>query len=124
MGASLWLRATDSVATNEQVADVPIDDARENHDSIISAARSRNVRVLLMTEYVQQSQRNRLFEYANMQQSFENDDVRWFDVRDVFKSVPDSASLADRNHLSRGGNRRLGEALARELQTWTYGSKR
>jgi lysophospholipase L1-like esterase len=124
VGASLWLRATDSVATNEQVADVPIDDARENHDSIISAARSRNVRVLLMTEYVQQSQRNRLFEYANMQQSFENDDVRWFDVRDVFKSVPDSASLADRNHLSRGGNRRLGEALARELQTWTYGSKR
>ena len=124
VGASLWLRSTDSVATKEQVADVPIDDARENHDAIISAARSRNIRVLLMTEYVQQSQRNRLFEYANMQQSFENEDVRWFDVREVFTAVPDSTSLADRNHLSRSGNRRLGEALARELKTWTYGSKR
>ena len=77
-----------------------------------------------MTEYVQESQRHRLFEYANMQSSLQSERVAWFDVRQAFRGVPDSEALADRNHLSIFGNRRLGEALAAQLRPWVYGPSR
>ena len=112
------------MGSNDQVADVPLPDARENHQRIIAEAQRRNIRVLLLTEYVQEAQRNRLFEYAAMQRSFQGDQVRWFDVREVFKATADGDSLADRNHLSRLGNKMLGHALAAELKPWVYGSSR
>ena len=51
-----------------------------------------------------------------MQSSFAADDVHLMDVREVFDGISDSESLADRNHLSRAGNTRLGEHLAEKLQ--------
>tara|TARA_B100001029_G_C14659106_1_gene233455 strand:- start:80 stop:457 length:378 start_codon:yes stop_codon:yes gene_type:complete len=122
--ASLWLRAGSSAGIKEQVADVPLPDALENHTDIIAAARSRGVKVLLLTEYVREAQRHQLFDYANMQKSLQAEDVVWYDVRSVFKDMPDASALVDRNHLSRAGNRRLGEALSDQLKPWVYGSIR
>ena len=122
VAGSLWMRSTEATYTDEQVADVPLPDALENHQQIIDAARSKDVQVLLMTEYVQESQRYRLFEYANMQSALQSERVVWYDVRKAFSDVPDSEALADRNHLSIFGNRRLGEALADQLRPWIYGS--
>lgn len=121
VGASLWLRGS-QVQTGESVADVPLPDARENHQTIIEAAQARGIRVLLMTEYAQEPQRQLLWEYALMQSSFAADDVHLMDVREVFDGISDSESLADRNHLSRAGNTRLGEHLAEKLQPWVIGS--
>ena len=121
VGASLWLRGTQA-QTGESVADVPLPDARENHQTIIEAAQARGVRVLLMTEYAQEPQRQLLWEYALMQSSFAAEDVHLMDVREVFDGISDSESLADRNHLSRSGNTRLGEHLAEKLQPWVIGS--
>ena len=123
VAASLLLRSTNHQGEAELVADVPLDDARENHENIIAAARKQGVRVLLLTEYVQESHRNQLFDYANMQAGLRVEDgVDWYDVRHAFRGVPDSEALADRNHLSRFGNVRLGEAIAGQLRPWVYGS--
>lgn len=121
VGASLWLRGAQK-ESGDSVADVPLPDARENHQTIIDAARARGVRVLLMTEYAQEPQRQLLWEYASMQASFASDDVHLMDVRAVFEGISDAESLADRNHLSRAGNVRLGERLAETLQPWVMGS--
>ena len=124
VAGSLWVRSNEATYTEEQVADVPLADALENHRHIIDAARSQGVQVLLMTEYVQESQRHRLYEYANMQTALQSEDVAWYDVRHAFSGAPDSETLADRNHLSILGNRRLGEALAEQLRPWVYGDSR
>ena len=123
VGASLWLRGAE-VQSGESVADVPLPDARENHQTIIDAAQARGIRVLLMTEYAQAPQRQLLWEYARMQSEFAADDVQIMDVRAVFEGVSDAESLADRNHLSRAGNTRLGQHLAGTLQPWVIGSSR
>jgi len=119
--ASLWIRPA-TEGPQEGVADVPIADALENHQRIIAAARSQGAKVLLMTEYVMGSQRNRLLDYARMQASLQADDVRWLDVGEAFEGVPDEQSLADRNHLSRSGNSVLGDFVAKGLEPWVYGS--
>ena len=69
-------------------------------------------------------QRQLLWEYARMQSEFAADDVQIMDVRAVFEGVSDAESLADRNHLSRAGNTRLGQHLAGTLQPWVIGSSR
>ena len=69
-------------------------------------------------------QRHLLWEYARMQSEFAADDVQIMDVRAVFEGVSDAESLADRNHLSRAGNTRLGQQLAGTLQPWVIGSSR
>ena len=121
VGVSLWLRGVQA-ESGERVADVPLSDARENHQVIIDAARERGVRVLLMTEYARESQRQHLWEYAHMQSNFSAEDVQLLDVRTVFSGISDAESLVDRNHLSRSGNRRLGAHLAEALQPWVNGS--
>ena len=115
VGASLWLRP--SIGTAD-VADVPLADATENHQRIIAEAREAGTKVLLMTEYVHQSQQNRLADYSKIQDGFSGDDVRWIDVRSAFSGIEDSESLADRNHLSRSGNQVLGRFLADALMPW------
>ena len=121
VGASLWFRgqATEMAV---QVADVPINDARENHALIVNAARKAGVTVILMTEYVDRSQRERLSRYARMQKEFLAPDVQFVDVRGAFEGIEDAKSLIDRNHLSRSGNKRLGLVLAEALRPSVYGS--
>ncbi len=123
VGLSLWFRARPDL-NRQQVADVPLPDATENHRIILNAAKKKGTRVLLLTEYVQSAQRGRLAAYTKMQQAMVDDDVRWADVSSAFIDVPDSESLVDSNHLSRDGNARLGRFLADELRPWIYGSSR
>ena len=123
VGLSLWFRALPDL-NQAQVADVPLPDARDNHQIIIDAAQKSGIQVLLMTEYVRSAQRSRLQPYAQMQQSMTNESVRWIDVQSAFSDMSDSAALVDSNHLSREGNAQLGRYLASELKDWVYGSSR
>ena len=123
VGLSLWFRARPDLS-QEQVADVPLPDALDNHRIIVNAAKKKGIRVLLLTEYVQSAQRGRLVSYTKMQQSMVGDGVRWADVSSAFVDVPDSVALVDSNHLSREGNAQLGRFLADELKPWIYGSSR
>ena len=123
IGTMLWFKGAER-DRGESVPDVPLVDARENHQRIIDAARARGVQVVLMTEYTQETQRALMLPYYQMQSSLAAEDVHVVDVKAVFEGVSDAESLADRNHLSRAGNRRLGEQLARALQPLLGGSSR
>lgn len=123
VGASLWVRSPPDLKA-DQVADVPLVDAKENHEMVIRAARAKGTQVLLMTEYVRSAQRSRLSTYTQMQQALQTEDVRWIDTAEAFVGVDDQIALVDSNHLSREGNALLGAHLAAQLQGWVYGSSR
>ena len=123
IGLSLWFRAIPDL-DQAQVADVPLPDARENHQTIINAAKEKGIKVLLMTEYVRTAERNRLVAYAEMQRAMTGNAVRWIDVREAFADMSDKDALIDSNHLSRRGNAHLGEFLADALREWVHGSSR
>ena len=123
VGLSLWFRAPPAL-DGAQVADVPLPDAKENHQTIIQAAQENDTQVLLMTEYVRTAERNRLVAYSEMQRAMTDETVRWVDVREAFVNMPDKDALVDSNHLSRQGNNQLGQFLASALTEWVYGSSR
>jgi lysophospholipase L1-like esterase len=123
VAASVWFRWVED-PMSEDVADVPLPDAKENHEAIISAARAQGKRVVLMTEHVQSGLLDRMAQYRNMQRSFEAPDVRWLDATKAFASMAPADVLADRNHLSRAGNTALGDFLAEGVSDWVYGSSR
>jgi hypothetical protein len=123
VGLSLWFRPRPDLKAS-QVADVPLADAKDNHQMIIDAAQRQGDRVMLLTEYVSSAQRNRLFSYAQMQQSMGAKDVQWADASAAFVNMDDKDALVDSNHLSREGNVRLGDFLAVQIKDWVYGSSR
>jgi len=120
---SLWNRGIDDPAT-KGVADVPMSDAKDNHEAIIAAARNQSKAVLLMTEHVQQGLKDSLRPYAQMQQHFVSDDVIWIDSSAAFEGMPVADVLVDRNHLSRAGNAALGAHVANALDSMLHGSTR
>jgi lysophospholipase L1-like esterase len=123
VAASVWFRGVED-PMSEEVPDVPLADAQENHEAIINAARAKGKRVVLMTEHVQSGLLDRMSIYRNMQRSFQAQDVRWLDAKQAFASMAPADVLADRNHLSRAGNTALGEFLAEGVSDWVYGSSR
>lgn len=123
VGLSLWNRGIDD-PTTQGVADVPMADAKENHESIIAAARAQSKTVILMTEHVQQGLKDSLRPYAQMQQHFVSDDVIWIDSSVAFEGMAAADVLVDRNHLSRAGNDALGVHVAKTLDSMLYGSTR
>jgi hypothetical protein len=123
VGLSLWFRPRPDLKAS-QVADVPLADAKDNHQMISDAAQRQGDRVMLLTEYVSSAQRNRLFSYAQMQQSMGAKDVQWADASAAFVNMDDKDALVDSNHLSREGNVRLGDFLAVQIKDWVYGSSR
>lgn len=120
---SLWNRGIEDPAT-KGVADVPMADAKDNHEAIIAAARAQSKTVLLMTEHVQHGLRDSLRPYAQMQQHFVADDVIWIDSSAAFEGMAAADVLVDRNHLSRAGNAALGAHVAIALDSKLYGSTR
>jgi len=119
----VWFRGVED-PMSEGVPDVPLPDAKENHEAIIKAARAKGKRVVLMTEHLQLGLLDRMTRYRNMQRSFEAPDVRWLDATKAFTSMPPADVLVDRNHLSRAGNTALGDFLAEGVSDWVYGSSR
>jgi hypothetical protein len=123
VAASVWFRGVGD-PMSEHVADVPLPDAKQNHEAIIKAARANGTRVVLMTEHVQSGMAGRMSLYQNMQRSFEATDVRWLDAGEAFGAMAPADVLVDRNHLSRAGNTALGDFLALGVADWVYGSSR
>jgi hypothetical protein len=123
VAASVWFRGVGD-PMSEHVADVPLADAKQNHEAIIKAARANGTRVVLMTEHVQSGMAARMSLYQNMQRSFEATDVRWLDAGQAFGAMAPADVLVDRNHLSRAGNTALGDFLALGVADWVYGSSR
>lgn len=121
VGLSLWNRGLEDPSA-EGVADVPLADAKENHAAIIAAARSRGVRVVLLTEHVRGGLQDALRPYARMQRGLVSDDVVWLDAEEAFAGMPENDVLVDRNHLSREGNAALGRHIASQLVPLVYGS--
>ncbi len=120
-GLSLWNRGLDD-PTAQGVADVPLEDALENHQAIVSAVRARSGTVVFMTEHVQRGLVDSLRSYARMQQGLEGPGVVWLDASAAFGDMPESDVLLDRNHLSRAGNAALGRYIADSLGPELYGS--
>ena len=104
------------------VSDVPVEDAAENLEAIADALGEASV--VLMTEQVQSGNRAALQAYDKMQrhtaETVEN--VHFIDVQAGLGEGRVDAFLADRNHLTREGNRAVGGLLLPELRRllrWT-----
>jgi lysophospholipase L1-like esterase len=115
-GAALLLRAVPDPA-GETVADVPLPDATENHQMLVDSAHKHGSQIVFMTEHVQSWQLPNLEVYSRMQQKIarEHAHAHWVDAGAAFDGMSDSTTLVDSNHLSRSGNRILGEHLAAQL---------
>jgi len=111
-GLSLLLRA--DAGHSENVSAVPIADAEENLHRIAEAARDAGARVLLMTELITPSMAAAMVGYDPMMRSVAeaHDHVRWENPAKLLGITRTDEVLVDRNHLSREGNRRMGEVLA------------
>ena len=110
---SLWLKGLPDLAS-ENVSDVPLPEAEENHRTIAELARAHGAQVLLLTEYTDPVHAGELAPYGQMQRELaeELDGVHWIDVRPVLQAHGGKDLLVDRNHLSRQGNALLGQAIA------------
>lgn len=111
--ASLWLKGLPDLAS-ENVSDVPLPDAEENHRTIVELARAQGAQVLLLTEYTDPVHLGELAPYGAMQETLaeELEGVHWVDVRPMLEAHGGEDLLVDRNHLSRQGNALLGAAIA------------
>ena len=123
VGLSLWTRGVDD-PSSDGVADVPLPDARDNHEAIVRTIRSQSKTVVLMTEHVHSGLSASLRPYAQMQRSFAGDDVMWLDTAAAFEGMATDSMLVDRNHLSREGNAALGRFIADALMPTVQGSSR
>jgi hypothetical protein len=121
-GAGLLLRAIPD-PEGASVADVPLPDAIENHQILVDAAHKHGSQVVFMTEHVQSWQVPNLEIYSRMQQHMasENEHAHWVDAGAAFSGMSDATILVDSNHLSRAGNRVLGEYLAVQLSPFLFG---
>lgn len=123
VGFSLWTRGVED-PSKDGVADVPLPDARENHEAIVRATRSQSKTLVLMTEHVNSGLAASLRPYAQMQKAFVGDAVLWLDTEDAFEGMAKDSMLVDRNHLSREGNAVLGRFIADALTPTLQGSSR
>ena len=121
-GISLLLRAVPDPG-GESVADVPLPDATENHQMLVDSAQKYGSQIVFMTEHVQSWQVPNLEVYSRMQQKIasEHAHAHWVDAGAAFDGMSDSTTLVDSNHLSRSGNRILGEYLAAQLSPFLFG---
>jgi lysophospholipase L1-like esterase len=104
------------------VSDVPVDDAAENLKQIAGVLGEASV--VLMTEQVQSGNRAVLQPYDVMQRRVAEavGSVHFVDVQAGLGEGRVDAFLADRNHLTREGNREVAGLLAPELRRllqWT-----
>lgn len=107
--------ATRGSATGLSVPGVPLDDARENHRRIASAALERGARVILMTEHTDPMMARTLAPYAQMIAAIAAETgARALDLRPALAARPDA--LADQNHLTRAGSKVLAELLVPEIK--------
>lgn len=115
-GLSLLFKPLPDHAHN--VSAVPLSDAEENHHLIARTAHAAGARVLWMTEMISASLAAELTGYDTMQRrvAAEHPHVSWLDVHQLLGISQADTLLVDRNHLSREGNQRLGEALATPIQ--------
>jgi lysophospholipase L1-like esterase len=116
-GVELLLRRAtpDSVP---RVPDVPLADAEENLRCVAAATDAAGIRLLLLTEYTDATTAARLSGYQAMEARLaaELPGVSWLDVSAALAPFGAEGLLVDRNHLSRQGSERLGEALTPPLQ--------
>ncbi len=113
LGASLRAKGR---AVGTYVSDVPVEDAAENVEYI--AATIEQAQVVVMTEQVQTGNRRVLRPYDAMLRRLgeQIENVHFVDVESGFGSDRIDGLLADRNHLTREGNRELGGLLAPEIR--------
>ena len=112
-GLALLVKPLPDQADN--VSAVPLADAEENHRRIAALAAARGAKVLLLTEQLGSGLAWELQGYAEMQRRIaaENAHVAWADAGAMLGGQQQvDALLLDRNHLSREGNARFGQALA------------
>jgi len=118
-GTGLVLRSREQLA-GEQVQDVPVADARLNHQSVAEQTAARGVTLLVITEYVRRDTvdapsagEDGFEDYAAMQRDVAegHEHVHYLDVWPALRQDPDERVLIDSNHLTRYGSNRLGEIL-------------
>jgi len=113
LGASLRSKGR---AAGTYVSDVPVEEAAENVEYI--AASIEQAQVVVMTEQVQTGNRRVLRPYDAMLRRLgeQIENVHFVDVESGFGTDRIDGLLADRNHLTREGNRELGSLLAPEIR--------
>ncbi len=96
-------------------AGVPPADFRENLENIITMARARDAKVLLMSEGIRPDARI-LWQYAEVMDDLAqaNPDVQYLDTAAVLDGVGDRAFI-DSNHLTDTGHRTVARSLAATL---------
>ncbi len=122
-GLALWMRPTAAQDALSLAQEVPIPDALENHRRMIAAVQQLGGSVLLATEYVQVESRPLIAPYAAMQRGLAapGSGVQFMDVDQELSGMSPAELLVDQNHLSRAGNRILGERMAVRLQAMLEG---
>jgi hypothetical protein len=109
-GASLPFRSTDDEGKN--VAEVPIADAEENIRLIADSMKEQG-KLILIAELIHSAQMEPLLAYQQMLDKVadDNEHVYSIDLRKFFADSEIDGMLADRNHLSREGNREVAGVL-------------
>ncbi len=118
-GTGLWLRGPQAAIT-DPVQDVPLPDARLNHEAIAELTAAQGARLLLITEYIRREAlagpaAEDFPAYAAMQRDVAAgwDHVDYLDVWPMLRQESDDAILIDTNHLTRYGSNRLSDAPGR-----------
>jgi hypothetical protein len=101
-------------------AGVPPDELRDNLNHIVSLARARGVKVLLMSEGVRPDPRI-LWHYADVMREVaeSGDDVAYLDTASVLDAVGARAFI-DSNHLTDLGHRTVAAAMKAELDRLSW----
>ena len=98
------------------VSEVPVADAKENILEIMNAM--PNTKILLVPEMVVSSRQHELIEYDTMLKALAKAQPQLFYYQPLKNRQSSDEHLADRNHLTRVGNRWLGNKIAEELYSY------
>jgi hypothetical protein len=119
VAGGLWMRPIPKAS--EAVANVPVQDARQNMEAIAQLTAERDAQLLLLTEYVQPELTRttrgvgddfRAYQLVQQQLATDHDHVHFHDVWTSLAAHAGENLLVDSNHLTRLGNQRVGQAIA------------
>lgn len=118
-GLGLLMRPDVQISESNQVAEVPLPDAEENLRRIAAAVSKRGGTTIFMTEFVQETTRNGILPYEQMERKLAQElpNTRFIDAHALLTPFTTEVLLLDHNHLSADGNRHLGQSLTPDLRT-------
>jgi lysophospholipase L1-like esterase len=115
---ALALLVGPSTLDDEPVAAVPLPDAEENLRTIARHTLEAGGKLVLVPEYTKTAVAGVMRPYVEMEQRLADtlEGVSYFDLYAALADRPQDRMLADRNHLTHAGSKRVAEVLAPELE--------